>query len=79
MHKKTADKFDTGYCQFFPVTFLMVILHRISDRLFIHTDDPVVADGNPMGILPKVIDHGLGTIECFLAVWRPLCIVTTVD
>ena len=68
MHKETADKFNAGNGKFFPLTFFPVIFHIISNRGIVHTDDVVVADGNPVCILAEIINDGLGSIKGFLAV-----------
>ena len=44
MHKKPADKFSAGDGAFFPLTFFPVILHIVGNSIFIHADDPMVAD-----------------------------------
>ena len=48
MHKKPADKFNSCDGVFFPDSFVTVIFHIVSNGIFIHTDDAVVADGNPV-------------------------------
>ncbi|CUX52082.1 hypothetical protein BN3589_00001 [Clostridium sp. C105KSO14] len=76
MHQKTPYKFNTGKCQFFPLSFIPVILDRKSNIFIVHTDDTVIADGNPMGIFSKVINHRLCTVKSFLAARNPFCIIT---
>ena len=51
VHQKPSYKFNTGKSQFFPLSFVPVILYRKSNVFIVHTDDAVIADGNPMGIL----------------------------
>ena len=51
MHQKPSYKFNTGKGQFFPLSFVPVIFYRKSNVFIVHTDDAVIADGNPMGIL----------------------------
>ena len=54
MHKKPADKFNSCDGVFFPDSFVTVIFHIVSNGIFIHTDDAVVADGNPVRILAQI-------------------------
>ena len=72
MHKKSANEFNTGNGKFFPIAFFAIIFHIISNRGIVHTDDAVVADGNSVCILAKIINDRLGSIKGFLAVRNPL-------
>lgn len=76
MHQKTPYKFNAGNGQFLPLSFFPVILNRKSNIFIIHMDDAVIADGDPMGILSKVINHRLCTVKSFLTVRNPFCVVT---
>lgn len=76
MHQKTSYEFNTGKGQFFPLSLVPVIFHRKSDGFIIHTDDAVIADGDSMGILSKVINHRLCTVKGFLTIRDPFCRVT---
>lgn len=67
MHQKTPYKFNTGKCQFFPLSFIPVILDRKSNIFIVHADDAVIADGNPMGILSKVVNHRPCVVKSFAA------------
>ena len=51
MHKKSADKFDSGNGIFFPFTFFTIILHIVSNSIFVHANDTMIADGNSVCIL----------------------------
>ena len=76
MHQKTPYKFNTRKCQFFPLSFIPVILDRKSNIFIVHTDDTVIADVNPMGIFSKVINHRRCTVKSFLAARNPFRIIT---
>ena len=78
MHKKPADKFDAGNGKFFPPAFFAVILHIVGNRIFIHADDTMVADGNTVGVFPKVVNNGLCTVEGFLAVGNPILFIASI-
>ena len=68
MHQKPSYEFDTGKNQLFPLSFVPVIFYRKSDGFIIHADNAVIADGNPMGIFSKVINHRLCTVKSFLTI-----------
>ena len=72
MHKKPADKFDSGNGIFFPFTFFTIILHIVSNSIFVHVNDTMIADGNSMCILAEVVNDRLCTIEGFLAMGNPV-------
>lgn len=78
MHKESADKFNTGQGMLFPPVFFPVILHIKGNGIFVHANDAVVADGNPMSIFSKIVDNGLGTVKGFLAVGNPVFFITDV-
>ena len=78
MHKKSADKFNAGNGKFFPLTFSPVIFYIEGDSIFIHADNTVVANDNPVGVFSKVVNNGLCTIKGFLAMGNPVFLVTTV-
>ena len=78
MHKKPTDKFNAGNGIFFPFAFFAVVFHIVGNGIFVHTNDTMVADGNPVGIFPKLVDNGLGTIKGFLAVGNPFLLITDV-
>ena len=78
MHKETADKFNAGNGKFFPFSFISVILHMVSNSIFIHADDTVVTDSNPMGVFSKVVNNGLCSVEGFLAVGNPVLFIAKV-
>ena len=56
MHEKPADKFNPGKRQCFPFSFLRVVFYGKCHIVLIHMDQAVVADCNPMGIFPKILD-----------------------
>ena len=68
MHKKPADKLNTGNGKFFPLTFFAVILHVVGNRIFVYANDAMIADGNPVGVFPQIVNNGLCTVEGLLAV-----------
>ena len=79
MHKKSADKFNAGNGKFFPLTFFSVIFYIVGDSIFIHADNTVVANDNPVGVFSKVVNNGLSTIKGFLAVGNPFLVITNVQ
>ena len=79
MHQKSPNEFYTGKCAFLPFTFIAVIFHWKGDIFFIHTDDPVVAYGNPVCIFTKIINDRLSTIKGLFAVWYPFSRITAVN
>ena len=78
MHKKAADKFDTGNGIFLPPAFFPVIFHIVGNGILIHTDNTMVTDGNPVGILSKVVNNGLCSVEGFFAVGNPVLFIAKV-
>ena len=79
MHQKPSYKFNTGKGQFFPLSFVPVIFYRKSNVFIVHTDDAVIADGNPMGILSKVVNHRLCAVKRFLTIRNPFRIITEIN
>ena len=75
MHQKPADKLHAGNCKGLPASAIFIVLNRKGDRVFIHADNPVVADGNPVGVLPEVADDRLRPIERFFTVGNPFLFV----
>ena len=78
MHKKSADKFNAGNGKFFPLTFSPVIFYIEGDSIFIHADNTVVANDNPVGVFSKVVNNGLCSVEGFLAVGNPVLFIAKV-
>ena len=76
MHQKTPYEFNAGKGQIFPLSFVPVIFYRKSDSFIFHADDAVIADGNPVGILSKVINHRLCAVKGFLTIRNPFRTVT---
>ena len=71
MHKKPADEFDSGNGIFFPFAVFSIILYIVSNSIFVHANDTMIADGNSMCILAEVVNDRLCTIEGFLAMRNP--------
>ena len=78
MHKKPANKFNTGNGKFLPFAFFSVVFDIVSNGIFIHADDTMVADGNTVGVFPKVVNNGLCTVEGFLAVGNPILFIASI-
>ena len=76
MHQKTPYEFNTGNAQLFPLSFVPVIFYRKSDGFIVYAYDAVIADGNPMGVLSKIINHRLCTVKGFLAIRNPFRSIT---
>ena len=79
MHQEPADEFFAGDCDLFPLSLVFVIFSSKGNRAVRHTFNTVVADSNPVGILPKIFDNGLCAIKRFLAVRDPLFFITGVQ
>ena len=79
MHQEPADEFFTGDCDLFPLSLVFVIFSSKGNRAVRHTFNTVVADRDPVGILPKIFDNGLCAIKRFLAVRDPLFFITGVQ
>ena len=78
MHKKPAYKLNAGDGKLFPLALFTVVFHVESNCILIYADNTVVTDGNPVGVFPKVVNNGLGTIKGFLAVGNPVFAITKV-
>ena len=79
MHKKSADEFNSGNRMLLPSAFFTIIFYIITDSIFIHTDESVIADGNPVCIFSKIIDYRLCTIKSFLAMGYPVLFITDIQ
>ena len=79
MHKKAADKFDTGNGIFLPPTFFPVVFHVVGNSILVHTDDTMIADGNSVGVFSKVVNNGLCTIKGFLAMGNPVFAIADIQ
>lgn len=79
MHQESANKLNAGDGMFFPPAFFPVIFHIVGSGILIHTDNTMVTDGNPVGILSKVVNNGLCTVKGFLAVRNPVLVITKVQ
>lgn len=79
MHQKPPYEFNTGNGQFFPLSFVSVIFYRKSNVFIVHADDAVITDGNPMGILSKVVNHRPCVVKSFLTIRNPFCIIAGVN
>ena len=79
MHQEPAYKLHAWKREFSPLPFVTVILYRKSNTVIIHPDNPVVADGDPVGILAKVGDHRLRTVKSLLAIRHPVYSISGID
>ena len=79
MHKKAADKFDTGNGIFLPPAFFPIVFHIVGNGILVHADNTMIADGNPVGVFSKVVNNGLCTVEGFLAVGNPVFVIANVQ
>ena len=79
MHKKSSDKFNSGNGVFFPLTFFTVIFYRVSNGIFIHADDSMIADGNSVGVFAEVINDGLCTLQGLPTVWNPVFFIADIQ
>lgn len=71
MHQEPADKLHPEDRKVLPSLAIFIVLNRKGDRVFIHAGNPVVADGNPVGILPEVAYGRLRPIEGLFTVGNP--------
>lgn len=78
MHQEPADKLHPGDRKVPPSPAIFIVRNRKGDRVFIHADNPVVADGNPVGVLTEVADDRLRPIECLFTVGDPFLFVAGV-
>ena len=76
MHQKMPYKFNAGKSPFFPLSFIPVVFYRKSNVFIVHADDAVIADGNPMGILSKIINHRVSPIKSLLTIRNPFRTIT---
>ena len=79
MHQKPAHEFFTGDGDFFPLSLVFVIFCSKGDSAVRHAFNTIVADRDPVGILPEIFDNGLCAIKRFLAVRNPFFAVTGVQ
>ena len=79
MHQEAADEFFAGDSDFFPLVLVLIILCSKSNGAVRHAFNSVVADSNPMSILPEIFDNRLCTIKRFLAVRDPFFAVAGVQ
>ena len=79
MHQEPADEFFTGDGDFLPLSMAFVIFCSKGNCAVRHAFNTIVADRDPVGILPKIFDNGLCTIKRFLAVRNPFFAVTRVQ
>ena len=66
MHKKPADKFNSGNGALFPFAFFTIILHIVSNGIIVHANDTMIADGNSMCILTEIVNDRLCPLKVFL-------------
>ena len=79
MHKKSADEFNSGNRMLLPSAFFTIIFYIITDSIFVHTDESVIADGNPVCIFPKIVDYRLCTMKGFLTMGYPVLFITDIQ
>ena len=79
MHQEPADEFFTGDGDFFPLSLVFVVFGSKGNRAVRHAFNTVVADRDPVCILPEIFDNGLRAIKRFLAVRDPFFAVTGVQ
>ena len=68
MHQEPADEFFTGDGDLFPLSLVFVIFSSKGNSAVRHAFNTIVADRDPVGILPEIFDNGLSAIKRFLAV-----------
>ena len=76
MHQEPADEFRSGKSKFFPLTMILVIFDSECDGEISHSFDPIVAYGNPVCILAKILDDRLCATERLFTVRYPFLGVT---
>lgn len=79
MHQEPADKLRPGNRKRFPALSIFIVLNRKGDRVFIHTDDSMVADSDSVCVFPEVADDRLRPVERFLAVGNPFLFIAGVQ
>ncbi len=79
MHQEPADEFFSGDGDFFPSSLVFVVFCSKGNSAVRHAFNTVVADRNPVGILPEIFDNGLRAIKGFLAVRNPFFAVAGVQ
>ena len=79
MHQEPADEFFAGDCDLFPLSLVFVIFCSKGDSAVRHAFNTIVADRDPVGILPEIFNNGLSAIKRFLAVRDPLLFITRVQ
>ena len=72
MHKKPSYKLYAGNCKFFPLTLFAIVFNIVGNGIPIHTNDSMVAYSDAMGVLAKIINDRLCTIEGFLTMRNPV-------
>ena len=79
MHKESANKFNARNGVFSPFAFFTIILHIVGNSIFIHADDPMVADCDSMCIFAEIVNNRLCAIESFFAVRNPVLFTTGIQ
>ena len=79
VHKKSSYTLYTGYCKLLPLTFFAIIFYIVSNGIFIHSYDSVVADGDTMRVFSQIVYDGLCTIKGFLAMRNPFFIIAGIQ
>ena len=79
MHQEATDELITREGNLLPLPLVLIILCSKSNGAVRHSFNSVVADSNPMSILPEIFDNRLCTIKRFLAVRDPFFAVAGVQ
>ena len=79
MQKKSSDKLYTRDGKFFPFTMFTVIFDVVSNGIFIHANNTMVADSDTVGVLTQVVNDRLCTIEGFFTMGNPVLFVAGVE
>ena len=75
VHKKSSYKLYAGDGKLFPFTLFTIVFDIVSNGIFIHANNTMVADSDTVRVLAKVINDRLSTIEGFLAMRNPVFFV----
>ena len=75
VHKKSSYKLYAGDGKLFPFTLFTIVFDIVSNGIFIHANNTMVADSDTVGVLTKVINDRLSTIEALLPMRNPVFFV----
>ena len=79
MHKKSSYKLYAGDGKLFPFTMFTIIFDVVSNGIYIHANNTMVADSDTVSVLTEVINDRLCTIEGFLTMGNPVFFVAGVE